>query len=186
MIARCIRACCVACELQRCTALRVSCSVARNAVVVVGTAHVGTTHVGTAQAGTAQVGTAQVGNGVIAGSGARAEQRRLFAQSRVLAAQRSPVKARQVQPAPRRHVCAGTAIRHGSMRSRGTQGVLEYCGWDVRVACRSAAAQVRRGDRRLLFGTRAVPVEHDGAAAARGRRQRTHARTGRCSVGYSQ
>ncbi len=53
-------ACCRLGICGSCT-LRASCSVARNVVVVVGTAYVGTAQVGAAQAGTAQAGTAQVG-----------------------------------------------------------------------------------------------------------------------------
>jgi hypothetical protein len=123
-----------------------------------------------------------VGNGVIAGGGARAEQRRLFAQPRVLAAQRSPVKARHVparSPRLRRDCARRSGTASCARGPRYSRGYSSTAVWAVPVACRSAAAaQVRRGDRRLLCGTRAVPVEHDGAAAARGRRQRTHVPAG--------
>jgi hypothetical protein len=100
-----------------------------------------TAQVGSAQAGTAQVGNGPSGSGVIAGGGARAEQRRLFAQPRVLAAQRSPVKARHVPArSPRlRRDCARRSGTAACARGvlRGTR-VLRF------GPCRSPAAVRRR------------------------------------------
>ena len=177
----------VACELQRCTQRSSSSGSGPSGSGPSGHGPSGSGPSGNGPSGIGPSGNGPSGNGVIAGGGARAEQRRLFAQPRVLAAQRSPVKARHVPAA--RHVRAGTALvdpaRQHALEDLGTRGgtrVLRL-GRAGRLPQCGGAGTPRRSP---------TSLRHSRCARRTRRCRRrawpttAHSRTGRCSVGYSQ
>ncbi len=157
----------VACELQRCTQRRSSSS--RNGPR------------GNGPSGNGPSGNGPSGNGP---SGKRRDCRQwrasratpVFAQPRVLAAQRSPVKPAKSNPLATSAPGLRSSIRHGSMRSRGTQGgtrVLRLGRAGRLPQCGGAGTPMRSPT--TLRHSRCARRTRRCRRRARGRIQRTHA-----------